>query len=266
MRAFALAIILVSQVVTTTSVTADPPTAQALLATVEDTVRAEVLEQTLRVQRGVRDVFAIAEDRLVAIAFMLDETPGVRVPDVSVLRVEPVANTSTSGFGWRNDPIRNHRKFHNGADIKGTHGTPVVSAGDGVVLFAGSKDGYGNVVFVDHGGGVVTRYAHLRRVEIKKDATVVAGQRIGQVGSTGRTTGPHLHFEVRLNEQPVDPITALDVGALQRVSPNAGRLAAFALVPELQSKKLSETDPPKKKKTEQRPERRGRAKREKPLS
>jgi murein DD-endopeptidase MepM/ murein hydrolase activator NlpD len=172
----------------------------------------------------------------------------LETPDLTALRVEPVANAATSGFGWREDPITKHRKFHSGADIRGKHGTPIAVAGDGVVIFAGVKGGYGNVIFVDHGDGIVTRYAHLRKIEIKLDAVVTAGQRIGQVGSTGRTTGPHLHFEVRIAGRPVDPVTAMLVAQLERESPVVGRLAAQVLAPEYQSDKDSDVDPPKQPK------------------
>jgi murein DD-endopeptidase MepM/ murein hydrolase activator NlpD len=208
-------------------------------------LRAEMLDPALRLQRRLRDAVEATKDNLAAIAEVLDEQPGVRIPDLTVLTHDPVKSITTSGFGWREDPIRNHGKFHNGADLRGTHGTPVHAAGDGVVIFCGDKAGYGNVIFVDHGGGVVTRYAHLRRLETKTNATVVAGQRIGQVGSTGRSTGPHLHFEVRLDGNAVDPITALAVAELSRVSPVEGRIAAYALSPDLQAQKLSDIDPPK---------------------
>jgi murein DD-endopeptidase MepM/ murein hydrolase activator NlpD len=156
-------------------------------------------------------------------------------PDVSILTTEPVSRSESSGYGWREDPIRKRQKFHHGTDYRGRHGTPVVAAGPGTVTFAGRRGGYGNVIFIDHGNGVLTRYAHLRRIEIKNGATVTAGERIGQIGSTGRTTGPHLHFEVRLEGRSVDPTTALAVAELMRESPAAGQLAVHALAPALQA-------------------------------
>jgi murein DD-endopeptidase MepM/ murein hydrolase activator NlpD len=191
------------------------------------------------------------------------------IPDVSVLTTEPVANTESSGFGWRDDPIRHRAKFHSGTDFRGKHGTPVVAAGPGRVVFAGRRGGYGNLIEIDHGGGVLTRYAHLRRMEVKVDAVVVAGEQIGQVGSTGRTTGPHLHFEVRLADSPVDPVTAMSVAELVRTEPAMGRIAAFALVPEVQSELASKVDPPKQRrpaKKDARPDRVGRVRVAKPLS
>jgi murein DD-endopeptidase MepM/ murein hydrolase activator NlpD len=222
-------------------------------------------EPTLRMQHGLREKLAD-----------LGEALGLQTPDVSVLRSQPLPDSpttwATSGFGWREDPIRRRAKFHSGADVRAKPGTPVVAAGDGIVIFAARQGGYGNVIYIDHGGGVITRYAHLRRIETKKDAVVTAGLRIGQVGSTGRTTGPHLHFEVRIDGHPVAPQTALTVAQLQRESPAEGRLAAYALTPELQMLESSDLDPPKirsarkGKATESRPERKGRTKRVRPTS
>jgi len=128
-------------------------------------------------------------------------------------------------------------------------------------------------VMVDHGGGVVTRYAHLRRIVAQKGQTLAAGQELGAVGSTGRATGPHLHFEVRLDGSPVNPGTALAVADLQRASPEAGAIAALALSPEMQGHSVSDLDPPKGRKTDtaskpatSRPERVGRSKRVRPVS
>jgi len=169
--------------------------------------------------------------------------PSPATPDLSILTTEPVARTESSGYGWREDPIRKRQKFHHGADYRGKTGTPVLAAGDGVVVFAGRQGGYGNVVYIDHGGGVVTRYGHLRRIETKKGATIAAGERLGQLGSTGRATGPHLHFEVRLDGRDVDPNVALTVASLMRESPDAGKLAAYALSPELQASARDMQDP-----------------------
>jgi murein DD-endopeptidase MepM/ murein hydrolase activator NlpD len=225
-------------------------------------------EPGVHIQRGMRDLVHHTLGRAERWLNEIADTNGIPIPDLTVLRVEPIANETSSGFGWREDPIRKHRKFHNGSDFRGKHGTPVVAAGDGVISFCGPQNGYGNVVYVDHGGGVITRYAHLRRIETKKYAAVTAGQRIGQVGSTGRATGPHLHFEVRLDGRAVDPVTAMTVAQLTRESPSAGRIAAYVLSSEVQSAKVSDQDPPKghKKPSTSRPERRGHVKRVRPLS
>jgi murein DD-endopeptidase MepM/ murein hydrolase activator NlpD len=215
------------------------------------------VDRVVRWQLGVRDLAHDLRDRLVA---QLDGA-GVAAPDVSVLLVEPVAHTESSGFGWRDDPIRHTRRFHSGTDFRGKRGTPVCAAGDGVVVFSGRRGGYGNMIDIDHGGGVRTRYAHLRRLAARRDTVVTAGQAIGELGSTGRATGPHLHFEVRIDGSPVSPIAAMAIAALQRESPLAGRLAALSLSPELQSTAQSDIDPPKQRASAQRPERAGRARR-----
>ena len=230
-----------------------------------------IVDQLVRWQLGMRDLAYRAAVELAGFA----ERTGFTIPDVAVLQAQPVAPSkstwATSAFGWREDPIRRRKKFHRGADIRAKSGTPVMCAGDGVVVLAGRQGGYGNVIYVDHGGGVVTRYAHLRRIEVEKGAAITAGQRIGQVGSTGRTTGPHLHFEVRLDGRAVDPWTVLTIGELARESPAAARVASFALAPELQELAESELDPPKETKRARatgtsRPDRPGRVKRVRPVS
>jgi murein DD-endopeptidase MepM/ murein hydrolase activator NlpD len=200
----------------------------------------------------------------------LGAASGLAIPDLKALTREPIPDDQTSGFGWREDPINHNHKFHNGTDFRGKHGTPVYAAGDGVVIMCSDQNGYGNVVFIDHGGGVVTRYAHLSRFKTKKDAVIKAGDLIGLVGSTGRSTGPHLHFEVRIDGNAVDPVTAMAVAELQRESPSAGQIAAYTLSPDLQNKKSGEVEPAKKTtksdKRESRPERSGRSKRVRPVS
>ena len=219
------------------------------------------LDRMVRWQLELRDRVHAAEQ---GVASMIERVQ-VAVPDLTVLSAEPVAHTESSGFGWRDDPIRHTRSFHSGTDFRGQPGTQVVAAGDGVVAFCGRMGGYGNLISIDHGGGVITRYAHLRRISIKKDAAIIAGQPIGEVGSTGRTTGPHLHFEVRIDGAPVSPIAAMAIAGLQRESPLVGRLAALSLAPEVQAAAESDVDPPKQRarpaRDEQRPERAGRTRR-----
>jgi murein DD-endopeptidase MepM/ murein hydrolase activator NlpD len=185
------------------------------------------------------------------------------VPDQTMLTTEPVARTESSGYAWREDPINRRAKFHHGTDYRGKRGTPVLAAGSGTVIFAGRRGGYGRVVFVDHGSGIVTRYAHLNRIDVKVGDVLAAGQQLGQLGSSGRTTGAHLHFEVRLSGRSVDPNTAMIVADIMRESPSAGRIAAFALAPELQERSQDSESPSVK--IPSRPERRGRAKRQQVL-
>lgn len=111
----------------------------------------------------------------------------------------------SSSFGMRADPINGHQKFHKGTDIRSAYGQEVRAAAGGVVTFAGEQSGYGLVVKVDHGDGLETRYAHLSSADVRVGATVAAGSPIARSGNSGRTTGPHLHFEVRQDGQPIDP-------------------------------------------------------------
>jgi len=111
----------------------------------------------------------------------------------------------TSGFGYRSDPIHGAAAMHAGLDFRGTVGAPIHAAADGKVTFVGTKSGYGKVVEVSHGNGMMTRYAHMSAWRARVGQPVDAGDVIGLIGSTGRSTGPHLHFEVRINGRAVNP-------------------------------------------------------------
>lgn len=111
----------------------------------------------------------------------------------------------TSGFGYRRDPINGRGAMHAGIDFKGAIGSPIYAAADGVVSYAGWESGYGQAIEITHGNGMLTRYAHLSRIGVKAGQKVAAGDTIGGLGSTGRSTGPHLHFEVRINDRAVNP-------------------------------------------------------------
>ncbi len=119
--------------------------------------------------------------------------------------VWPTSGKVTSGFGWRTHPIFGTRRFHAGIDIGAPSGQAVVAAGSGKIVFAGPKSGYGNTVIMDHGGGIATLYGHLSSIAAGQGATIVRGGRVAAVGCTGYCTGPHLHFEVRVNGDPVNP-------------------------------------------------------------
>lgn len=102
----------------------------------------------------------------------------------------------SSNYGFRRDPFTGRKRLHKGIDFAGRMGTPVKTVGGGIVQFVGKKGGYGNVVEIDHRDGIVSRYAHLSVIKVNLDQVVKKGERIGLVGSTGRSTGPHLHLEV----------------------------------------------------------------------
>lgn len=118
----------------------------------------------------------------------------------------PVVGRITSHFGLRRDPLGEGERQHKGIDIAAPAGTPVRAAAAGKVIFSGRAGGYGNVVAIDHGNGFTTRYAHNQTLLVSIGETVKVGQEIAQVGSTGRSTGPHLHFEVLREGQAVDPL------------------------------------------------------------
>lgn len=125
--------------------------------------------------------------------------------------IPAAAQYVSSNFGYRSDPFEGSEAFHAGLDFKAPFGAPIYSAARGRVAFVGQRGGYGNIVEVDHGNGLRTRYAHMSAFRTHVGDAVRAGQTIGAVGSTGRSTGAHLHFEVRLNGQPVNPRPFLEV-------------------------------------------------------
>ena len=110
-----------------------------------------------------------------------------------------------NGFGYRSDPITGKIRMHNGVDIINQRGTPIFASADGVVAFTGIRSGYGKFVVIDHGYGITTCYGHLDSIQVFEGDRLKRGDRIGTIGSTGRTIGSHLHYEVRINDVPVDP-------------------------------------------------------------
>lgn len=123
----------------------------------------------------------------------------------------PVAGTfAKSGFGIRRNPFGGmSTEFHKGQDISAPYGAPVIATADGVVMISGWLRGYGQVVYIDHGNGISTRYGHLSRLDVTVGQVIKRGQQLGLVGSTGRSTGPHLHYEVRLDGQATNPVPYL---------------------------------------------------------
>ena len=127
---------------------------------------------------------------------LLSSTPAIR----------PVKGWTTSEFGYRKSPFTGLREFHKGLDIATRMATPVIATADGIVSFTGNKGLLGKVIVIDHGHGIVTRYGHLKKMFKKRGAAVKRGDVIANVGVSGRTTGPHVHYEVLLNGIPVSPI------------------------------------------------------------
>ena len=118
----------------------------------------------------------------------------------------------SSPFGMRMDPFLRPPAMHTGIDLRGDIGEPVHATAAGNVTIAGREGGYGNMVEINHGNGLATRYGHLSKIEVKVGQTVRIGEIIGRIGSTGRSTGPHLHYETRINGEAVDPQKFLRAG------------------------------------------------------
>ena len=159
------------------------------------------------------------EDRLASLAQKLSTQPTtiINMPAMGsyagngMLTVRPIASSArmSSGFGYRIHPVTGKSQFHKGMDFAAPIGTPIYATGNGVVTFSGWGTGYGRYVEVDHGNGTVTRYAHTSANYVNVGDTVYANQQIAAVGNTGRSTGAHLHYEVRHNGQAVNPQTYL---------------------------------------------------------
>jgi murein DD-endopeptidase MepM/ murein hydrolase activator NlpD len=158
-----------------------------------DAALEEVDEEAAIQERNMREL----SDFFTQDASLLASMPSIR-PNSSML--------TTSLFGPRTDPYTNRKVMHKGIDIAAEHGSDVNVTGDGVVVFAGNRGGYGKSLVVDHGFGFQTHYTHLSSYQVFVGQSVKRGQSIGSVGNTGRSTGPHLHYEVRLNGVPQDPL------------------------------------------------------------
>lgn len=132
-------------------------------------------------------------------------TPADWVRASSVPSLWPVEGPITGPFGERTDPFNGEGAFHNGVDISASLGEPVIAPAEGVVVFADLMSGYGRTIMIDHGHGISTRYGHLASFAVVSGQQVRRGDTIGYVGLSGRSTGPHLHYEVRINDTPVNP-------------------------------------------------------------
>ena len=136
--------------------------------------------------------------------------PKAGATGANIPSIWPVVGPLRSGVGTRKNPFGGSSyEFHKGQDISAPMGTPIIAAADGVVAIARWVRGYGNGIYIDHGNGLQTRYGHLSRIDVVEGQPVKKGQHLGLVGSTGRSTGPHLHYEVRVNGQPTSPLLYL---------------------------------------------------------
>ncbi|MGA7615876.1 MAG: M23 family metallopeptidase [Thermoanaerobaculia bacterium] len=157
--------------------------------------RDEVDKMTWKSKRIAQDLTTL-EAKFVRRSHLLSCTPSIA----------PVHGILTDGFGGRSDPFTGEPGTHNAVDISSAIGQPVRAPADGVVVKASWANGYGNVIYISHGFGYSTRYGHLSAYAVKPGDHIKRGDIIGYVGSTGRSTGPHLHYEVRVNNNPVNPL------------------------------------------------------------
>ncbi len=171
---------------------------------------------------------ALADDRFAAMTEALATLSQLENALIALPSFMPARNGSlSSAYGFRYDPITGRAAQHMGQDFRGPHGEPILAAGPGKVVNATRLNGYGNIVVLDHGKGIRTRYAHLSSIDVKPGMTVERGQQIGRMGSTGRSTGTHLHFEVRVDGRAVNPRPYLEASPhvleIQKLAGRHGR-------------------------------------------
>jgi murein DD-endopeptidase MepM/ murein hydrolase activator NlpD len=154
------------------------------------------IDELLRKATFQKESFTEIYDTLKENEYIRDHTPSIR----------PCNGWQCSGFGYRIDPFTRRAKMHSGIDISYAPGTPIVATADGVVSYTGVRSGYGLCVTIDHGNGVETFYAHLSGFYVRPGEQVSRGQVIAAMGATGRTTGTHLHYEVRVGKKAVNPL------------------------------------------------------------
>ena len=157
--------------------------------------RDDVDKMSFRSHRLSKDL-GVLEQKFTAQFRLLSSTPSIA----------PVRGILTDGFGGRSDPFTGERGQHSAIDISSAIGAPIRSPADGIVVKAEWANGYGNVIYISHGYGYSTRYGHLSNFAVHPGQRIKRGDVIGHVGSTGRSTGPHLHYEVRVNNNPVNPL------------------------------------------------------------
>ncbi|HMV65529.1 MAG TPA: peptidoglycan DD-metalloendopeptidase family protein [Myxococcota bacterium] len=155
----------------------------------------EVLDRYQREQPDIDELIADLE----SLRSIGDALPGIW----------PTKGEITSGFGWRRDPVHGGTRFHAGLDLANDRGTPIYAVAPGRVVRAETSSSYGRVIDIDHGYGIVTRYAHCTTLRVKEGDWVERGDFISTMGSTGKSTGPHLHFELRIDDSPHDPLKYL---------------------------------------------------------
>lgn len=176
----------------------------------------QVESQRLTVAQDVYETEMVSRELELELESLIREEQALNRPKFSAARISssgsyiwPVRGYITSPFGYRMHPIRGRYIFHSGIDIATSYGTPIHAAASGIVIMSGWYGGYGNAVIIDHGGGYSTLYGHCSALFVSKGQRVAQGSSIASVGSTGMSTGPHVHFEVRYNGSPIEPRSKL---------------------------------------------------------
>jgi murein DD-endopeptidase MepM/ murein hydrolase activator NlpD len=159
--------------------------------------------------RGVAPNEAMSADKIAALGRLVKALP-VSAPLTSYEIGSP--------FGVRGDPINGHAAYHTGLDFRAPYESPIYATAPGVVTFSGFRNDYGRIVEIDHGNGISTRYAHMHRAIVSVGQRITAHEQIGFLGSSGRATGPHVHYEVLVNGEPQDPQKFMSLGRLVQVS------------------------------------------------
>lgn len=176
-------------------------------------------------QATLADLDRLTDQRADLMTVMESRLFDQKIRDMMVPTQQPVAAGNLGSlFGWRIDPITGHSALHTGLDFQAAYATPVLAAAGGVVVTQEFHPEYGNMIEIDHGNDLITRYAHSSKVLVKKGDLIKRGQKIAEVGSTGRSTGAHLHFEVLVHGIPQDPQKFLAAG-LRLASPRLARLS-----------------------------------------
>ncbi len=197
-------------------------------------------------QATLADLDKLTDQRVDLMTVMESRLFDLKIKKMMVPTQQPVAGSSLgSSFGWRIDPMNGRSALHTGLDFPAEPGTPILSAAGGVVVTQEVHPAYGNMVEVDHGNDLVTRYAHASRVWVKKGDLIKRGQKIAEVGTTGRSTGPHLHFEVLVQGVFQDPQKFLTAG--QKLPQGAPAFAVARPQPPTQLPSLQVAQPPRPK-------------------
>jgi murein DD-endopeptidase MepM/ murein hydrolase activator NlpD len=157
---------------------------------------SNTVDELLRKAKYQRESFEEINEKLKKDKHLRDHTPSIR----------PCNGWQCSGFGYRIDPFTKRPRRHNGLDISNAPGTPIIATADGVVSYTGARSGYGLCIKIDHGSEIETFFAHLASIFVKPGEEVVRGQVVATMGATGRTSGTHLHYEVRVGGKPVNPL------------------------------------------------------------